>query len=184
MIGYKAPEICLLTQTITILADSVWCNYSGTLKSTEGLQLSGVRFRWYIVINFSLFQLLAQQQLLISLSPIADSCVFVPGAALTQLARARVSKKKKKDLVFWILEICVFWLLIVANDHRGAKKVVTAIVVAPSHIAANPTPSADMTFTGHRGLVPFLPPSLFSFSSLRARLWQLGYSSNCAYGRN
>lgn len=62
--------------------------------------------------------------------------------------RKWTGKKKKKNSVFQILEICV---LIPGYDHRGANKEVAAIVVAPISILARPSPSAEMTFEDVKG---------------------------------
>lgn len=63
----------------------------------KACNFQGGRLRWSIVIHFGPFQLLAEQQLLIPprLSPVADSCACVPGAARTKLTGTRVDKKER-----------------------------------------------------------------------------------------
>lgn len=41
-----------------------------------------------------------------------------------------------------------------------------------------------MWLSGGKELIPILPHSFFSFTSMRVRHWQQGHSSNCKYGGN
>lgn len=104
----------------------------------KACNFQGGRLRWSIVIHFGPFQLLAEQQLLIPprLSPVQTAVhVF-----LEQLAQSLQEPgwTKKKDPVLQILEICVLWLLIVTNDHRGADKDMAAIVVVSAPHCCKP----------------------------------------------
>lgn len=156
MVDQKAPGICPPTQTNITLAESISCEYFGTLKTIKVLKLPGEAFDSKQV-NFGQLELLARHPLPISHPPLWQAAEYL---LLWQLAHSLWEAQGKQDLVLHISKICNE-ITITDSNLKDTGKGKSDHYFLTSHIFASPSPLAEETSGGFKYLSSFYPLFIF-----------------------